>query len=207
MDSSKMFEKNTKYIFPIPIYISNIGRSFTEQELLAIDEFTKDSTFYQSNYFSNNKFIFNNKSLFSLKKDCEKHVSNFILNDLSILDVQPYITQSWVTLSQINGWHYEHCHPNSLFSGILYVCGSDEDFTSFRRPKLSPQLQLRTASEINENSDVFCVKLETGKIVIFPSYLHHSVPKVFSDSRIAIAFNVFVRGELGSEFSADYLSL
>jgi uncharacterized protein (TIGR02466 family) len=200
-------ESNTKYIFPTPIYISNIGRKFTNQEKITIEEFAEDSTFYQSNAFSNNKFVLNDKNLSLLKKNCEEHMSTFILNDLSIADVQPYITQSWVTISGINGYQYEHYHPNSLFSGILYVSGSNEDFTAFSRPKNASQIQLRKSKQIDENSDRFFVNLETGKIVIFPSYLYHSVPRVFSEKRIVIAFNIFVKGELGSESSADYLSL
>ena len=202
-----MSESNTKYIFPTPIYISNIGRKFTNQEKITIEEFAEDSTFYQSNAFSNNKFVLNDKNLSLLKKNCEEHMSTFILNDLSIADVQPYITQSWVTISGINGYQYEHYHPNSLFSGILYVSGSNEDFTAFSRPKNASQIQLRKSKQIDENSDRFFVNLETGKIVIFPSYLYHSVPRVFSEKRIVIAFNIFVKGELGSESSADYLSL
>jgi uncharacterized protein (TIGR02466 family) len=200
-------ESNTKYIFPTPIYISNIGRKFTNQEKITIEEFAEDSTLYQSNAFSNNKFVLNDKNLSLLKKNCEEHMSTFILNDLSIADVQPYITQSWVTISGINGYQYEHYHPNSLFSGILYVSGSNEDFTAFSRPKNASQIQLRKSKQIDENSDRFFVNLETGKIVIFPSYLYHSVPRVFSEKRIVIAFNIFVKGELGSESSADYLSL
>jgi|LakMenEpi03Aug12_release.lakeMendotaPanAssembly.Ray.scaffolds.fasta_scaffold401374_2 uncharacterized protein (TIGR02466 family) len=202
-----MSENGTKYIFPTPIYISNIGRSFTNQELSAIEVFEKDSTFYQSNAFSNNKFVLNDKNLSFLKQNCEEHMSTFILNDLSIADVQPYITQSWVTISGINGYQYEHYHPNSLFSGIIYVSGSEEDFTVFRRPKFTPQIQLRTSSQASENSDLFRVNLEIGKIVIFPSHLYHLVPKVFSEKRVVIAFNIFVKGELGSESTVDYLSL
>lgn len=202
-----MSESNTKYIFPTPIYISNIGRSFTNQEKITIEEFVEDSTFYHSNAFSNNKFILNDKNLSLLKKNCEEHISNFILNDLFITDVQPYITQSWTTISKQNGWHYEHYHPNSLFSGILYVSGSNEDFTLFSRPRNVSQMQLRKNKQTDENRDIFSVNLETGKIVIFPSYLYHSVPKVFSEKRVVISFNIFVKGELGSESNADYLSL
>jgi len=200
-------ESSTKYIFPTPIYISNIGRNFTNQEKITIEEFTENSTFYHSNAFSNNKFILNDKNLSLLKKNCEEHISTFILNDLSIVDVQPYITQSWVTISGINGYQYEHHHPNSLFSGIIYVSGSEEDFTVFTRPKFTPQIQLRTSSQASENSDLFRVNLEIGKIVIFPSHLYHLVPKVFSEKRVVIAFNIFVKGELGSKSNVDYLSL
>jgi ectoine hydroxylase-related dioxygenase (phytanoyl-CoA dioxygenase family) len=58
------------------------------------------------------------------------------------------------------------------------------------------------------NSDLWKVQVKNNTIVLFPSSLYHSVDKNESDyERVSIAFNVFARGEFGSEEGLTYLKL
>ena len=52
----------------------------------------------------------------------------------------------------------------------------------------------------NVNAERYCVDLEEGTILIFPSHLEHSVNENKSNqNRYSIAFNFYVRGTFGKE--------
>jgi predicted 2-oxoglutarate/Fe(II)-dependent dioxygenase YbiX len=58
------------------------------------------------------------------------------------------------------------------------------------------------------NSDSWWVPVETGNLVLFPSSTSHMVEDVVADkTRISIAFNTFVRGDLGDGVELTSLSL
>jgi ectoine hydroxylase-related dioxygenase (phytanoyl-CoA dioxygenase family) len=58
------------------------------------------------------------------------------------------------------------------------------------------------------NSDFWKVQVKNNTIVLFPSSLYHSVEKNVNDcERVSIAFNVFARGEFGTDEGLTYLKL
>ena len=49
--------------------------------------------------------------------------------------------------------------------------------------------------------------VETGKIVLFPSYLTHQVTsKKGNNTRISLSFNIFLKGSLGSNKELTHMS-
>ena len=58
------------------------------------------------------------------------------------------------------------------------------------------------------NSSSWHLPVNTLDIVIFPSYLQHGInTKEDNNKRISLAFNVFVEGDLGNEYTLNYLKL
>ena len=58
------------------------------------------------------------------------------------------------------------------------------------------------------NTPVKCYNVGSGDLVLFPSNLVHSVEQATGDhTRISLAFNVFVKGELGSPDRLNSLTL
>lgn len=125
-------------------------------------------------------------------------------------DVEVYITQSWLNITKPGGFHHMHNHTNSFLSGVLYLqAGRNYDGISFYDP-MDDQIVLATEAYTPFNGAGYRIHVGTGDLVIFPSWLWHSVDKIGSDRsdlRISIAFNTFVRGKISDEESMTGLTI
>jgi uncharacterized protein (TIGR02466 family) len=110
-----------------------------------------------------------------------------------------YITNMWANITAPNRWHHMHFHANCLFSGILYVttpkdCGS----TIFQDPRMHSRMIEPSYWENNTlNSTEFHAPPERGRMLMWPSFLSHSVDygtAKESEDRIVVAFNIMIRG-------------
>jgi uncharacterized protein (TIGR02466 family) len=112
--------------------------------------------------------------------------------------VKPYITQSWLNYTKKNQYHHKHQHPNSLVSGVFYINADEKlDKIKFFKEDYQPiKLEIKEYNLFNSQSWWFTVK--TGDIVLFPSSLTHMVEtKEGDNTRVSLAFNVFVEGKIG----------
>lgn len=200
-------QDETLYLFPTPVYITEIGRDFSVEEKNSIEEYVNDSKKYIGNSMSNNSYILDDARLSNLKNLFIDKVNLYVTDVLEISDIDPYITQSWISSSTYGGFHPEHYHPNSFFTGIVYVSASSSDATVFRRPFFTPQLQFRKNTPTINNADIWSIQAKVGRIVLFPSHLMHYVPVVKSETRTTISFNVFAKGSFGSDSSLDRVTI
>jgi len=103
------------------------------------------------------------------------------------------ITEIWAIINKKNTFNQTHNHPNTYLSAAYYVkapkdCGDIQfhepnEVKKFRHPVIEKKNQL--------NSSGFSIKAEEGNLLVFPSYLYHSVGKnLSSEDRIVISFNV-----------------
>jgi len=111
-----------------------------------------------------------------------------------------------IGLPQYRGIH-KHCHPNSVFSGVYYP--QDVEYSSLRlyTPHRKILLPKKTQSNI---FNCYCVpvKPRQGDIILFPSELEYDTEEnSHNEMRISIAFNVFFKGEFGSESMLSYLKI
>ena len=109
-------------------------------------------------------------------------------------------------------FHHRHYHPNSYLSGVFYVSCTDDDRIEFHGiPQTSLMLNLFDLEEENANifnSKLFSFPISTLDLMIFPSYLEHSVPtNNTNQKRVSLSFNTFVRGEIGSKSSLSQVVL
>jgi len=106
------------------------------------------------------------------------------------------ITSMWSIINKKNSSNARHIHSNNYISAAYYVrapkmCGDivfhdPKSAAVFRYPKISSPNKL--------NSNVFTIEPKEGCLVLFPSYLHHSVDANRSDEeRIVISFNIDLR--------------
>lgn len=125
--------------------------------------------------------------------------SNDILNTYRIVRSDHYITAMWANITTQNHRHMFHVHPNSLLSGIIYVkaplnCGN----IVFSDPRPAARMMEPDYFEMNDlNAGSIQMKPEKGKMIFWPSWLPHGVEKGQNQGtdRIAIAFNVMIRGQ------------
>lgn len=194
-------------IFPTTITQSNIGEYVVDQNLL--NDIQKDCHINTGgNCYSKNQQILNLTEFANLKMLLLQEVNNYF-NDIlkSPKTVVPYITTSWMNFNTKGQQHHPHQHPNSMLSGVFYLNVDSSDCIMFTKSS-SNQIVVKPTEYTVFNSDSWSIPVSLGDVVLFPSSLFHAVPPVTHDStRISIAFNVFIKGEIGEESESTYLSL
>jgi uncharacterized protein (TIGR02466 family) len=196
-------------IFPTPVYISKLNRELTNKELSFIDKTKLDVYKNEGNTTSNDNYILNNKVFNNLKTDLDLRVKDYFGKVVSPTDtITPYITQSWLNYTETNQFHHKHQHPNSLISGVFYI-NSDEKFDKI---KFFNDTYKRIKPEIKDwniwNSESWWFAVKTGDIILFPSDLTHMVEnKEGTNTRISLAFNVFIKGTVGNNKNLTELIL
>ena len=202
-------EANINGIFPTPIYISKLDRELTPLELKFVDKNKKDFYKNDGNITSNNNYILNEKPFANIKKELDLRVQDYFDKVISPANkITPYITQSWLNYTETNQYHHKHAHPNSLVSGVFYInCHEEHDKIKFFNDNYKTiKLEVKDWNIWNSQSWWFSVK--TGDVILFPSSLTHMVEtKQGDNTRISLAFNVFIKGTVGNNKNLTELHL
>ncbi len=111
--------------------------------------------------------------------------------DLNLQNVK--IKSAWAIINEKDAWNQKHHHSNSDLSAAYYVsayenCGD----IVFYDPRPAPVHNHPISKSPNSlNATVNSIKPEEGMLVLFPSYLEHSVnPNLSNKKRIVISFNL-----------------
>ena len=104
------------------------------------------------------------------------------------------IFRGWTNLNTPEDIVEPHCHPESYFSAVYYVKAEKDSCAplKFMSPIDEHQFVIRKEhiQKNNEfNSSRWSVPPETGKLLIFPSWLKHYVVGQCSTDRISMAFD------------------
>jgi len=204
-----MIESTVNGIFPTPVYISKLDRELTKKELSFINKIKSNCNKNEGNITSNDNYILNQKVFSKLKKDLDLRVQDYFKKVLSTTNaITPFITQSWLNYTETKQYHHKHAHPNSLVSGVFYVnCHEKFDkIKFFNEGYKTIKPEIKDWNLYNSESWWFTVK--TGNIILFPSSLTHMVEtKEGNNTRISLAFNVFIKGTIGINKSLTELIL
>ena len=129
------------------------------------------------------------RELVSCVNDAEGRVLEF----LKIAEDDFEITGFWANMNAHGAAHGMHGHPNNFLSGVYYVqTGEGADTINFHDPRsqtdiIKPPVTGLTA----ENTDQVVVNVKNGNLLVFPSWLAHSVDASRGDdTRISISFNI-----------------
>ena len=130
-----------------------------------------------------------------------------VLNTLEYQRSGHYINGMWGNVAKNDHVHLTHPHPNNMFSGILYLRvpeGSGD--TVFVDPRPGSMVLKPDAAVHKLTTDQIRVTADVGKVVIFPSWLHHGVLesnfKNVDDRRITLAFNIMFEGKISGQHTA-----
>lgn len=147
-----------------------------------------------TNYLSNIDFI--KDKILDL---CKEFVSKI---NSQIPDWDKVQLEIFVSKMVKNDQHHIHCHPNSILSGVAYLdmpYGSSsiefydsKDAREFnglypKTTKKNNQLEINI-NHLNETSHQ--IPLSEGDILIWESWIKHSVSKNNSDNRTTLIFNL-----------------
>jgi len=196
-----MKEPIIQNLFPTPIYMSNIDRKFTKQELHFLKE--QKNHYYKNtgNISTKDNYILNRKEFKNIKKFLDQCCKDYLERIISPKNnIELYITQSWLNYTEENEYHHTHEHPNSVVSGVLYFdCDKENDKIKFTNPRGYQQIKPEIDKYNIWNSHTWWFPVETGQLLMFPSSTTHQVDtKQGTNTRISLAFNTFYKGTIGS---------
>jgi len=124
---------------------------------------------------------------------CVNNAAKSILRFLRIGQEAFEITGCWVTVLAKGAPHRAHSHPNNFLSGVYYVrIQPGADTITFHDPRRQTYVIRPPVVELTaENTDQVVVKVTKGTLLMFPSYLEHSVDiNMSAEERISISFNI-----------------
>ena len=190
---------------PTAVYKDKLGYKLTSQQ-----RDTLDNLVIHPNELSEEMGILDRPEFKSMKDVVFSHVKKYekdVCGFKSSLSFK--LTESWYKETVPGDDHIDHNHPNSMLSGVVYL----------NVPKGNTHHEGLNLIHI-ENRGVFkhhdfrydytptkynqittFVPVETGDIVLFPSYLYHFVTHNESrnESRRVISFNTFIQGRMSCE--------
>ena len=124
--------------------------------------------------------------------NCVGDAMRSVLRFLRIGDVALEITGCWITVLARGAAHRMHSHPNNFLSAVYYLrTHAGADTINFHEPRSQTGIIRPPVVELTaENTDQVVVKVSDGTLLVFPSYLEHSVDATASEEeRISISFN------------------
>lgn len=124
---------------------------------------------------------------------CVNDAARSVLRFLHIACEDLEISGAWATVLAPGAQHRAHAHPNNFLSAVYYLrTHPGADTISFHDPRrqaavIRPPVTRLTA----QNTDQVVVEVANGTLLMFPSYLEHSVdPTRCAEERISISFNL-----------------
>lgn len=197
---------NIVNLFSVPIlYEFESKYKASSREIEYITNY--DTTNRIGNEISSGSHVLEHEDMKNLKSFLQQSLDKYT-KDIIRIKQDFYITQTWFTKNKANAFHGKHSHPNSIVSGVFYLNASPEmGIIEFHNNSYGLGSNALTRqfpfvydyfdwNEFNSNTCRFEVK--TGTLLIFPSWLEHSVTEnKTNNTRICIGFNSFVRGNLG----------
>lgn len=103
------------------------------------------------------------------------------------------ITGCWVNINAPGTSHRIHSHPNNFLSGVYYVQTQTGAGTiNFHDPRIQTNIIRPPVTKLTAgNTDQVVVSVRNGTLLVFPSYLQHSVdPNKSDEERISVSFNI-----------------
>tara|TARA_R100001129_G_scaffold179964_1_gene157437 strand:+ start:1666 stop:2277 length:612 start_codon:yes stop_codon:yes gene_type:complete len=195
-------------IFPEPVYKTKLNRSFTKKEK---NYFNKNKTNVQKNLLNStglNSFVLDHKEMKNLHSDLINIIKDYFIKVTQTSNsITPCITHSWLNYTKKGQAHHLHNHSNSMVSGIVYI-NANKNYDSITFWKMGNSIDLAPSTYNLFNSTTWVFPIETYDILLFPSHLYHKVEtKQGLNERISLAFNVFVKGKIGSSSTLTELNL
>jgi uncharacterized protein (TIGR02466 family) len=185
------------FLFPTPVSMFNYNITDKEKKVIYKLKTIQNT----GNKVSVNRKVLDSVDLKKLKIFILKSVNDYFTEIYAPKNkVKLYITQSWCNFTKKGEYHHKHSHANSFISGVYYVnANKDSDKIYFHKEE-KDKLKVLTENYNICNSSSWWLPVETGLLILFPSYLAHSVDTVTDkDTRISLSFNTFLKGDIGSD--------
>lgn len=202
-------------LFPTPLYITRVPDSFAQVGQFFFDQKLNDGDLVdQYGWHSEDTYILNSTECEEFTKFIMEHVDYYGKTVLRHNTTGYRLSQSWVSVKAKGQHHTGHTHPNSIISGVFYFGTPDEKTPAIKFHKSTAGINVSYVQTPIDHSkpggkyswEEFAIPFIPGVLLLFPSYLVHSVPTNLSEnSRYSLAFNVVTEDRLGHNNSLTEL--
>jgi uncharacterized protein (TIGR02466 family) len=151
-------------------------------------------------------FVLDLPELKDLKELLLLIVQDFAENALDI-DCKLGMTQSWMNVSKPGESHHPHSHANSLISAVWFPVGEGPlEPIWFYNPRTT-QIEVTRKEQLQmANTSVINYIPKRNDIIVFPSYLRHSVsPNQNSYDRYSVSFNTWSTEGMGNRNARNFI--
>jgi uncharacterized protein (TIGR02466 family) len=206
--------RNLRLLFPTPVFeyeISDMNMINSLKSSLHSLKKDNDGLNHNSLFWQSNDNIMDRPE-FLLLKTLIAQETHSVLDELQVVRDGFYINNMWGNIATRAHSHMEHIHPNSYLSGILYInIPYGSSMTYFSDPRgHAPHIIEPDYSQRNDlNAGIQYINPKPGKMLIWHSWLPHSVQSLFADAedysrdtlndidncRISIAWTVMLIGK------------
>ena len=198
---------NLELLFPTPVAFFDLGFELNEEERTFL--LNQERRPNEGNQSSVDNYLLYDLTMVRLAVAIEEKVVEYA-KEVWKAEVDPFVTQSWLNWTKPGQYHHKHAHPNSLYSGVLYIDVEDDRDRIYFYQEGYKQLK-PTYSEWNRwNSESWWLPIKRDQIVIFPSSLTHMVQtvpgEVIGKERVSLAFNTFAK-QIGDNKSLTELKV
>jgi hypothetical protein len=198
---------NLELLFPTPVAFFDLGFELSEKERTFL--LNQERRPNEGNQSSVNNYLLREPQVERIATAVEACVKEYA-QDVWHAEIDPFVTQSWLNWTKPGQWHHKHSHPNSLYSGVLYLDVEDDRDRIYFYQDGYQQLK-PTYKEWNRwNSESWWLPTKQDQMVIFPSSLTHMVQtvpgEVIGKERVSLAFNTFAK-QIGDNTSLTELKV
>ena len=206
-------------LFPIPVIKIPLQVHDFSQQIEVLKTLPMENTnggHYPTHLKSSNSYCLEMQSIGDLRLYLESKISEYMKDVLSYA-YPAQLTQSWVNQNRKGDSTHIHAHPNSIVSAVFYMdLPQDNGLIRFHKFKpvgsttyyMEPSIDPDSASKNFYAYDWIDIQVKTGDLVIFPSYLAHSVPEnQDNEDRWSLAMNAVPVLALGDRDSLTELML
>ena len=189
-------------LFPTPLVKTNIGRSFTKEEMDCILNIPLKPTKVNNNETHAQSLNFDVATTLGLpelkdiRKFCDTQFKIYMeeIEGIDTTRAPLEITQAWVNRIVPQGYHPIHNHKNSFLSGVLYIKCLPNDSIQFSNTTrmFDTMLEWPKNKITDANAEGITVFVEEGDFIIFPSLVPHQVGiNDTDDVRISLSCDTF----------------
>jgi hypothetical protein len=182
-----MFDMVCEDIFPTKIYKFQIHDNIIDvvKKQLNVYRIENPKSYVNEYYCSH---IQTNKLDFTTELD---YIHTKLLQSIRANHTgQLYIEESWVNIMPRNTYYHWHRHGAHGFAAILYLDNIGK--TIFYDPR---------AGNHNGDDEYYIQEAKKGLIMIFPTWLAHSIPHHTSDEeRYTMSFNIRTESKYGIKY-------
>ena len=195
MIASKGKESYTMNILPLfPTPIGSIHNFITEKERLKLFKDIKNTVHFPHGSIKGDGYSTHEKPDYCIDKNIVERIHDVANKYSEQYGNEPLrLEKVWSNIQNSGSILTEHCHPNSIVSGALYINVSDDDKLWFHNP--NPYITfMHKHIETPYNFDSYWIPVKNCELVLFPSWLKHGkydeVIKI--DDRIVVSFNLSI---------------
>ena len=189
-------------LFPTPVAVIDLKRYFDWQDLYQYCKELKDDDMTRIekhglqtgdgvSTYTSPLCILDHDKFALVRAKIDEAVRTFT-NAIGVDRLQ--LGRSWFNIQKELATTQQHNHKMSVVSGALYLHAENTTPITFRTPLMSHKIGMPEQGGFGEfDAENFNVSAETGKLVLFPSWLEHYVGAVTTSERCVLSFNYHVR--------------